>query len=40
MRKKWKVGDKASIKREVTLEVIGDFARISGDYNAIHLDKK
>lgn len=33
-----KVGDTFSITREVTDEVVRQFAEVSGDYNPIHLD--
>lgn len=36
---KWKVGDSAEISKVVTEESINQFAEISGDYNAIHVDK-
>ena len=35
-----KIGDKYSISREVTDEVIRKFAEVSGDYNPIHLDEE
>lgn len=35
-----KVGDRFSIKRKVTDQLIRKFAELSGDYNAIHLDEE
>lgn len=35
-----KVGDTFSITREVTDEVVRQFAEVSGDYNPIHLDEE
>jgi len=37
---KVKLGDTFSTTREVTDELIRDFARLSGDYNPIHLDDR
>jgi 3-hydroxybutyryl-CoA dehydratase len=36
---KWKVGDKASLARAVTDEVVRQFADAVGDHNPIHLDE-
>ncbi len=33
-----KIGDEFSITREVTEQLIGEFADLSGDHNPIHLD--
>src|SRR6476659_5959791 len=35
-----KVGDTFSVSREVTDELIRDFAELSGDHNPIHLDQE
>ena len=37
---RWKVGDCAKCSRIVTEDVINDFAKLSGDYNRIHLDEE
>jgi 3-hydroxybutyryl-CoA dehydratase len=34
-----KIGDKFSIERAITDELLRDFARLSGDHNPIHLDE-
>lgn len=34
-----KIGDKFSIEREITDELIRSFAELSGDHNPIHLDE-
>ena len=34
------IGDKFSATREITDELIGQFAELSGDYNPIHLDEE
>jgi 3-hydroxybutyryl-CoA dehydratase len=34
-----KVGDTAQISKIITEEVINDFARVTGDFNPIHLDQ-
>ncbi len=34
-----KIGDKFTINREVTDELIRAFAEVSGDFNPIHLDE-
>ncbi len=34
-----KIGDTFSVKKEVTDELIRQFADVSGDYNPIHLDE-
>jgi 3-hydroxybutyryl-CoA dehydratase len=33
-----KIGDKFTVTREVTDELVRDFAELSGDHNPIHLD--
>ena len=35
-----KVGDTFTISREITDELIKNFAEVSGDYNPIHLDEE
>lgn len=35
-----KIGDTFSTTREITDELIRDFARVSGDHNPIHLDEE
>jgi len=35
-----KVGDKFSIEREITHQLIRSFAELSGDHNPIHLDEE
>lgn len=35
-----KIGDKFSVKREITDELIRKFAEVSGDKNPIHLDEE
>ena len=35
-----KIGDKFSIERKVTDELVRKFAEVSGDYNPIHLDEE
>lgn len=34
----FQIGDRYSISREVTDELVRDFARLSGDHNPLHLD--
>ena len=34
-----KVGDSAQISKTITEEVINDFARVTGDFNPVHLDQ-
>ncbi len=34
-----KVGDSARISKTITEEVINDFARVTGDFNPVHLDQ-
>lgn len=33
-----KVGDKSSVKRKISIEDIDMFAKVTGDYNAVHVD--
>lgn len=35
-----KIGDRYSISREVTDELVREFAAVSGDYNPLHLDEE
>jgi len=35
-----KIGDKFSIERKVTDDLVRKFAEVSGDYNPIHLDEE
>ncbi len=35
----FQVGQEKTIKREITEELINDFAKVSTDYNPIHLDE-
>jgi len=34
-----KIGDSAQISKTITEEVINDFARVTGDFNPLHLDQ-
>jgi len=34
-----KIGDSAQISKTITEEVINDFARVTGDFNPVHLDQ-
>ena len=36
----FQVGQEKTIKKEITEELINDFAKVSTDYNPIHLDEK
>lgn len=40
VRTKFKVGEKAQISKEVTEDDIASFAKITGDYNPVHIDPK
>lgn len=34
-----KIGDFAQISKTITEEIVNDFARVSGDFNPVHLDQ-
>jgi acyl dehydratase len=37
-KKELKVGDQAVMEKQITKEVVEDFARLTGDYNKMHMD--